>query len=185
MNKNLAEWSTSFFISAFSYAALFYLNDWLTSSLVYGLGVNWIYLPAGLRLFLTLVFALPGAVGIAVASFLICWLGAFPQDLITCLGVGLISGFAPYLARIFVMSNISIAADLSDLSLPKLLLCILIYAALSAGLHQCWFATRGLDNAGSVNHLMVMFIGDILGTVLLIALIKTGLDLMRGMKAAS
>ena len=83
------------------------------------------------------------------------------------------------------MSKISIAADLSDLSLPKLLLCILIYAALSAGLHQCWFATRGLDNAGSVNHLMVMFIGDILGTVLLIALIKTSLDLMRGMKAVS
>ena len=72
MTNNISEWSKSFLISAASYGALFYANDWLTSTLVYGLGVNWVYLPAGLCLFLTLVFAFPGALGIAVASMLIC-----------------------------------------------------------------------------------------------------------------
>ena len=179
MNNTLSEWSTAFFVSALTYGALFYVNDWLTSNLSYGLGVNWIYLPAGLRLFLTLVFALPGAIGIAVISFLICWFGYFPQDLITCLGVGLISGFAPYLARLFVMTNVPLASDLSNLSLPKLILCILIYAFLSSGLHQWWFAIRDLDRTGDLNHFLVMFIGDVFGTVLLIAAIKYGLDLLK------
>lgn len=175
---------TGFVVSIFFYSALFYLNEWLTSHLAYGLGVNWIYLPAGLRLFLTLIFGLSGALGIAVASFLICYLGDFPPDLITCIGVGLISGFAPYLARIFVVSNINISPDLSNLSLPKLALCILIFALLSAGLHQWWFVVRALEETGSFNHFLVMVLGDILGAVLLIGLIKAGLDLLKPSKLA-
>lgn len=182
MNKFLHDWTLGLLISVLAYASLFYLNAWLTANLSYGLGVNWIYLPAGLRLFLTLIFGLPGALGIALASFFISYLGEFPQELATCLGIGLISGFAPYLARIFVMSNVNISTDLSNLSLPKLIICILIYAALSAGLHQWWFAVRGLDEAGSFNHFLVMLIGDVLGTVALIGLVKYGLDFLKPSK---
>lgn len=184
MNKFLSEWATGLLISVLAYASLFYLNAWLTAHLSYGLGVNWIYLPAGLRLFLTLIFGLPGALGITLASFLISYLGDFPQELSTCLGIGLISGFAPYLARIFVMSNVNISTDLSNLSLPKLIICILIYAALSAGLHQWWFAVRGLDETGSFNHFLVMFVGDVLGTTALIGLVKYGLDLLKPPKSS-
>ncbi|MBU3621297.1 hypothetical protein [Polynucleobacter sp. CS-Odin-A6] len=186
MKNILPEWITGFLVSALTYAALFYFNNWITSDLSYGLGVNWIYLPAGLRLFLTLVFGLSGAIGIAIASFLISYFGELPPDLTTCIGVGLISGFAPYLAKIFVASNVQISSDLSGLTLQKLMACILIYALLSAGLHQWWFSSRGLDQAGSINHFLVMFIGDVLGTLLLIALIKYGLNLIKrggGIKA--
>jgi hypothetical protein len=136
-------------------------------------------LPAGLRLFLTLVFGLPGAIGIALASTLISYSGELSSDLMICIGTGLISGFAPYLARIFVFNNMKLEPDLSDMSLQKLLLCILIYALMSAGLHQYWYATVGLENTGSMNHFAVMVIGDVLGSLLLIALIKCGLDLIR------
>jgi hypothetical protein len=170
---------TGFMISALTYAALFYVNSWLTSSLIFGMGVNWIYLPAGLRLFLSLIFGLPGAIGIALASFLISYCGALSEDLTVCIGTGLISGFAPYIARIFVLRNVDLAPDLSNLNLPKLLICILVYAALSAGLHQFWYSTVGLDDSGTVNHFIAMFIGDILGSVLLITLIKYSLDFLR------
>jgi hypothetical protein len=169
----------SFLISAFVYTLLFYFNAWLTSELVFSSGVNWIYLPAGLRLFLTLIFGLPGAMGIAVASFLISYSGALPHELVLCLGTGVISGFAPYLARIFVFKNIKLDPDLSNLSLPKLLMCILIYALLSAGLHQVWYRLEGLEDSGNINHFLVMFIGDVLGSLLLISLIKASLDLLR------
>ena len=184
MKRIISESIAGFLISVSAYTILFYLNDWLTSHLAYGLGVNWIYLPAGLRLFLTLIFGLPGALGIALASFLISYLDAFSNDITTCIGIGLISGFAPYLARIFVLSNVSISPDLNNLSLPKLVICILIYAALSAGLHQWWFAVRGLDGTGSINHFFVMFLGDVFGTVLLVALIKYSLDLLRSSRTA-
>jgi len=182
MNKFLSEWTAGLLISVLAYASIFYVNTWLTAHLSYGLGVNWIYLPAGLRLFLTLILGFPGALGIALTSFLISYRGEFQQELTTCLGIGLISGFAPYLARLLAMRNINISTDLSNLSLPKLIICILIYSALSAGLHQWWFSIRGLDEAGGFNHFLVMLIGDILGTVALIGLIKYGLDLLRPSK---
>ena len=90
MKRIFSESTTGFLVSIFLYTTLFYLNDWLTSHLTFGLGVSWIYLPAGLRLFLTLIFGLPGALGIAMASFFISYLGPFPHELTTCVGVGLI-----------------------------------------------------------------------------------------------
>ena len=180
--KISSDWFIGCAISAIAYSLLFYFNSWLTNSITFGLGVSWIYLPAGLRLFLTLIFGLPGAIGIAVASFLISYYGDFPHDLTLCFGVGLISGFAPYLARYFVFSNIRLESDLSNLDFPKLIACIAIYSLLSAGLHQWWFSTMTLEDTGSINHFVVMFIGDVLGSLLLISLIKCCLDLLRKTK---
>lgn len=165
-------------ISALLYIALFFLNDWLTQSLKYDLGVSWIYLPAGLRLFLILIFGLAGAIGIAVASFAISYFGAFPADLVTCIGIGLISGFAPLLAKGLVVSNVPINNDLSNLSIQKIILCVVVYALVSAGLHQYWFEVRDLES-GSLNHFLVMFVGDIAGSILLIAVIKYSIDLLK------
>ena len=175
----LSELTFALLISALSYTSLFYVNNWLTSELVFSLGVNWIYLPAGLRLFLTLIFGLPGAIGIVLASFLISYLGEFPHNLTLCLGIGLVSGFAPYLARFFVINNTELQADLGNLSLQKLISCIFIYALLSASFHQLWYGVEGLQNTGTFNHFLVMFIGDVLGSILLIAVIKYGLDTLK------
>jgi hypothetical protein len=165
-------------ISALLYSALFFLNDWVTEAIKYDLGVSWIYLPAGLRLFLILIFGFTGAIGIAVASFAISYYGVFPPDLITCIGIGLISGFAPLLAKWVVVTNVNISNDLSNLSLQKILFCVVVYAFISAGLHQWWFVLRGLES-GSLNHFLVMLVGDIAGSILLIALIKYSIDFLK------
>ena len=168
-------------ISALLYSGLFFLNDRLTEVLKYDLGVSWVYLPAGLRLFLILIFGLAGAIGIAVASFAISYFGVFPPDLITCIGIGLISGFAPLLAKWVVIANVNISNDLSNLNLQKIVFCVLVYALMSAGLHQIWFELRGLES-GSLDHFLVMFVGDIAGSVLLIAFIKYSIDLLKHRK---
>ena len=165
-------------ISALLYSALFFFNDWITEMLKYDLGVSWIYLPAGLRLFLILIFGLAGAIGIAAASFAISYFGVFPPDLLTCIGIGLISGFAPLFAKWVVVSNTYISNDLSNLSMQKILLCIVVYALMSSAFHQYWFVLRDLES-GSLNHFLVMFSGDVAGSILLTALIKYGIDLMR------
>jgi hypothetical protein len=168
-------------ISALLYSALFFLNDWVTEAVKYDLGVSWIYLPAGLRLFLILIFGLAGAIGIAAASFAISYFGVFPLDLITCIGIGLISGFAPLLAKWIVITNVNISNDLSNLSIQKIILCVAVYALVSSGLHQYWFELRDLES-GSLNHFLVMFVGDIAGSILLIALIKYSIDLLKRSK---
>ena len=166
------------FISALLYSALFFFNDWITETVKYDLGVSWIYLPAGLRLFLILIFGLAGAIGIAAASFAISYFGAFPADLVTCIGIGLISGFAPLFAKWVVVSKTHISNDLCNLNMQKILLCIVIYALMSSGFHQYWFMLRDLES-GSINHFLVMFAGDVAGSILLIALVKYGIDLIR------
>ena len=168
-------------ISTLLYSALFFFNDWLTETVKYDLGVSWIYLPAGLRLFLILIFGLSGAIGIAAASFAISYFGVFPPDLVTCIGIGLISGFAPLLAKWIVITNVNISNDLSNLSLQKIIFCVVVYALMSAGLHQYWFVLRGLES-GSLDHFLVMFVGDIAGSILLIALIKYSIDLVKRSK---
>jgi len=169
-------------VSALLYSALFFLNDRLTEALKYDLGVSWVYLPAGLRLFLILIFGLAGAIGIAVASFAISYYGVFPPDLLTCIGIGLISGFAPLLAKWIVITNVHISNDLSNLSLQKIIFCVVVYAFMSAGLHQIWFELRDLESA-SLNHFLVMFFGDIAGSILLIAAIKYSIDLLKRSKS--
>ena len=82
------------------------------------------------------------------------------------------------LAKWLVVSNIPINNDLSNLSLQKVIFCVLVYALMSAGLHQWWFVLRDLES-GSLNHFLVMFLGDIAGSILLIAVIKYGIDLVR------
>ena len=184
---SIASSSTSLFlvgaaISALLYSALFFFNDWITEALKYDLGVSWIYLPAGLRLLLILIFGLAGAIGIAIASFTISYFGVFPPDLVTCIGIGLISGFAPLLAKWLVVSSIPINNDLSNLSLQKIIICVVAYAFISAGLHQYWFELRDLESS-SLDHFLVMFIGDIAGSILLIALIKYSIDLLKRSKS--
>jgi hypothetical protein len=115
-----------------------------------------------------LIFGLAGAVGIAVASFAISYYGVFPPDLVTCIGIGLISGFAPLLAKWIVVSNTYISNDLSNLSIQKIILCIVVYALMSTGFHQYWFVLRDLES-GSLNHFLVMFVGDVAGSVLSIS----------------
>ena len=165
-------------VCALVYALLFYVNDWLTAFLEVAPGVNWIYLPAGLRLFLVMIFGLSGAIGIAIASTLITLGRDLSDDIISVVGIGLISGFSPYLARLMVIRNLKINADLSNLNIQMIAISVLVFALLSTGFHQLWFVLIGIPS-GSFSNAVAMLIGDILGALLFISLCKFGIDLYK------
>ena len=161
-----------------AYAVLFYANDWLMAFLEASPGVNWIYLPAGLRLFLVLIFVLSGAIGISTASALITFGRDLGEDIISIFGIGLISGFGPYLARLLVIRNLKINPDLSNLNIQMIAISVLVFALLSTGLHQVWFVLMGIPS-GSFSNAIAMLIGDILGALLFISICKFGIDLYK------
>jgi hypothetical protein len=165
-------------VCALLYAVLFFANDWLTQYLVAAPGVNWIYLPAGLRLFLVLIFGFSGALGIAISSIFITLHRGLGDSFLSIIGIGLISGFSPLLARYLTIRNLQISTDLSNLTFPIIFSCILIFALSSSGLHQLWFWFMNIPS-GSFPNAIVMFIGDILGSILLIALVKICIDLYK------
>jgi hypothetical protein len=161
-------------LSAALYMGFFYLNQFITLPLEVAKGVNWVFLPAGIRIFITLIFDYSGAIGLAIASLLINYIGFYELDLISILGIAIICGIAPLLGRHFVIHNLKVHADLSNIAFTQLLATIVAYSLLSSGLHQLWFVTRGLDS-GSWDHFVAMFCGDIAGSVLIVAVIKYGL----------
>jgi len=177
--KALGQFLFEAVISAALYLAFFYFNQFITASLEDARGVNWIFLPAGIRIFITLILDYSGALGLAIASLLINYIGFYDLDLISTTGIAVICGVAPLLGRHFVIHNLKVQADLSNISLKQLLMIIIAYSLLSSGLHQLWFAARGLDS-GSWSHFMAMFCGDVVGSILLVAVIKYGIDLLKG-----
>jgi hypothetical protein len=166
-------------ISAALYMAFFYFNQSITAPLEEARGVNWIFLPAGLRIFLTLILDYSGAIGLAIASLLINYIGFYDYGFTSTLGIAVICGVAPLLGRHFVIHNLKVQSDLSNISLKQPLVIIVAYSLLSSGLHQLWFAARGLDS-GSWNHFVAMFCGDVAGSILFVAVIKYGIDLVKG-----
>lgn len=177
--KTLGQFLCEVALSAALYMAFFYFNQFITLPLEETKGVNWIFLPAGIRIFITLILNYSGAAGLAVASLLINYIGFYKLDFTSTLGIAIICGIAPLLGRHFVIHNLKVQADLSNISLKQLLAIIIAYSLLSSGLHQIWFATRGLDS-GSLNHFIAMFCGDVAGSILFVAIIKYGIDLVKG-----
>lgn len=177
--KALGQFLIEIIISAVLYMAFFYLNQTITVPLEEARGVNWIFLPAGIRIFITLILDYSGAIGLVLASLLINYIGFFEADLISTIGIAVICGLAPLLGRHFVIHNLKVQPDLSNISLKQLLMIIIAYSLLSSGLHQLWFVARGLDS-GSWNRFIAMFCGDVAGSILFVAVIKYGIDLIKG-----
>jgi hypothetical protein len=176
--KALSQFLLEIVISATLYMAFFYFNQTITVPLEEARGVNWIFLPAGLRIFLTLILDYSGAIGLTIASLLINYIGFYDYDLTSTIGIAVICGIAPLLGRHFVIHNLRVHPDLSNISLKQLLMTIIVYSLLSSGLHQLWFVARGFDS-GSWNHFVAMFCGDVAGSILFVAVIKYGIDLVK------
>lgn len=156
---------------AISYFLLFVLNGYLFSALGYGEGVAWIYLPSGLRLVFVLLFVEWGALGIALASVLSAYLFQFHGDALTILGAGLISGFAPWLARRLCVDAFRLDVNLENLTVRTLLKMAAVFSLLSPVLHQVWYSWRGVT-ADFFSAVAVMFVGDFVGTLIMLYVAK-------------
>lgn len=170
-------------ISAISYWWFFKLNESVFTSLLYSTGVNWIFLPAGLRLLLTLLFAEEGAIGIMIASIAIGVNHYFTNDIQTAVLSGFISGAAPYIARFIVIHKLRIKSDLTNLSLANLFRCILIFSIISPLLHQLWFYFAGYTQ-NFFSSFLVMTVGDFVGSIIVIYSAKIVIGLLRSLTPA-
>ena len=157
-------------ISSLLYCLSFSINTYFLEGFGHSLGISWIFLPAGLRLLLTLMFASSGAIGIAISSILIGIFFYF-EGLVLGIGAGIISGLAPFLARHLAFKGMDLKTNLDTLNGPKLINCILIYSLISPLLHQAFFTALNPDNP-FLENLGVMIIGDLIGTVIVVYVAK-------------
>jgi hypothetical protein len=153
--------------TALAYFLLFELNDLLFPSLEFSVGVTWIFLPSGLRLAFILVFGVWGAFGIVVASIVLSAVHHFQGLMLIAVGAGLISGLSPLLARRVCIDFLKLRVDLAGLTAASLLQVALVFAVVSASMHQIWFSFQGLTE-NFLEAVMVMAMGDLVGTILVL-----------------
>lgn len=158
--------------SALAFFLLCQINDLLFQHLAYSPGVSWIFLPSGLRLLLVLMLAGPGAIGLMLGSLLAGL--SRSQELELALAAAFISGLSPWLARWVCLRTMHVKSDLNELSALRLLQMALVFAAISAVLHQALYAGVGLST-NFLEGAAVMAIGDLLGTLVVLYLVKLAL----------
>lgn len=159
------------------YFCAFNLNQLIFSTLEFAPGVNWIFLPAGLRLLSTLLLAEEGAIGLLLASLLITQFIYPSMDIITGLGASFISAGSPYLTyRLALLYGMP--SGLQHLTAGRLSALIVIYAAMSSFLHQLWYVERGMS-LNLMSGFGAMFIGDLVGSLIIIYVMKMLLTVFR------
>lgn len=158
------------------FAGFLMLNEWLFIRFEYAPGINWVYLPAGMRLVCTLLFGGAGAVGLLIVSWLVNFLHLFPGDPVRSFVGGLIGAGAPYLVYLLARSRFGLQASLVNLTPRRLLVCILGYSVASPLLHHVWFLFHG-DPGDLLGGLLAMFVGDLLGTLIVVYAMKALLSL--------
>jgi hypothetical protein len=152
------------------------INELLFTRLEFSSGINWIYLPAGVRLLATLLFAEAGALGLLLISWLVCFFYFFPNDFERSFVGGVLAALAPYLVYRMAQYQFGLHASLANLSPKRLLFLIVAYSLASPLFHHIWFALRGAQ--GGLQSFFVMFVGDLTGTLLVVYAVKVGLSLI-------
>jgi hypothetical protein len=123
-------------------------------------GVNWIYLPAGLRMCYVLVLPVHGAVAIFMATALLA--ARDPQLSAWLVGANAaVTAFGPVLARAVALQRLGLQASLANLTSRMLWLLAALFGLFSTTLHQAFFVAIGRESA-----FVSMWIGDTLGCLL-------------------
>nr|WP_144630775.1 MASE1 domain-containing protein [Bordetella genomosp. 13] len=172
---NQGKWA---FLTATLFLTSLAINEWVFTNLEFVRGINWIYLPAGVRLVCTLLFGAAGAVGLLAASWAACFFYFFPDDFVRALMGGIIAAVAPYLAYRWARAALGLRRDLGNLTAGRLVICAVAYALVNAVAHHLWFYFHGA-RAGLLDSLAVMFIGDLTGSLIMLYALKALLAVLR------
>jgi hypothetical protein len=149
------------------FLAALVLNEVLFSRLEFAPGINWIYLPAGIRLLSTLLFAEAGAIGLLVVSWLVCFLYFFPNDPVRSFAGGILASAAPYLVYLGMQKYYGLHPNLLNLSPRRLLYCALAFSLASPLLHHAWFVFYE-HKQHVLRSFAAMAFGDLGGTLLVL-----------------
>ena len=137
-------------------------------------GVNWIYLPAGLRMCFVLVLPVQGSVAIFAATLLLASRDPTMSWALVAANAG-VTAIGPILARTVALQRLGLRPNLENLSSRMLWVLAALFGVFSTALHQAFFAAIGREPA-----FLSMWIGDTLGCLLCLYGLKGLASLWRG-----
>jgi len=183
--RNMAEAVVLSLVSAALFAGFFRLNELIFSALEHSQGVNWIFLPAGFRVLLVLGMGLPGCLGIFLGTLYLDYAHLLHGHAMLIFLTGIVSGFTPWVVMKTMSHRGLLSADLKNLTYQQLLNFTLFYAAANAVLHQLLWALINVHNHQMMVELWPMFVGDLLGALLMLYAFKGMVNLIQGRRSSS
>lgn len=147
---------------------LFELNHWLFSFVEQTPFISWVFLPAALRVVAVLLLGWRGVAGL----FLGALLTNHPElgvNLLEALALSTLSAGAPWLAVVCARRWLRIAPDLAGLSFWQLFTLATIGALISASVHNAYFSVQSASHRW-VDGIVPMFVGDMVGTLMVLYL---------------
>jgi hypothetical protein len=154
-----------------------WLNEAVFTHSEFVRGVNWVYLPAGVRLLATLLLGGDGALGLLIASWLVNFGYFFPHDPLRAIAGGLIATAAPYGVYRLALERYGLNASLANLTPLRLFKLALACSVASPLLHHLWFVLQG-DAHDIVERFLAMCVGDFTGTMIVLYTMKGLLALL-------
>lgn len=168
-------------VSAVAWCAFVPLYNLLFSWTEFIPGINWIYLPHGLRMILVLLFGIAGALGFTLGAALLRFTIMPEPDITLSLHwlLAVTPGLAAWSAVVLIVRDwpgkylrataLPIMAMISGRSL---LLVALASAIFNSGGHAAAWWLLGEDSLDPADRYLSMFIGDLLGAILLLYILK-------------
>src|SRR3954471_8797865 len=98
------------------FSAMLAVNEWLFRWLEFAPGINFVYLPAGMRLLCTLLFAEAGAFGLLIVSWAVSFLLFFPGQFERPFFGGIVAAVAPYAVYRLALWRYGLHASLANLT---------------------------------------------------------------------
>jgi hypothetical protein len=159
------------------FVAALVVNEVVLPASEFARGINWIYLPAGVRLISVLLFSEAGAIGLLLASWLVNYVYFFPGNFERAFMGGILATAAPYVVYRLATLQFGLAASLSNLTPRRLFLCIAACSLTNAMLQHAWLISSGRET-DVLPGLFAMAIGDFTGTLLIVYCAKFVLALL-------
>ena len=133
-------------------------------------GINWVFLPAGIRLLATLLFGFAGFVGLLLVGLYLNFHHFVFQDEVRALSGALAGAGGPYLAYLFAKHWFDLGPRLGNLTARRLLFTGVLCGLMSPVSHHAfiWVQTGLVDWTA----LLAMATGDIVGILIVLYIAK-------------
>jgi hypothetical protein len=157
-------------ITTLVFLGLNWVNELLFSHLEQSNGINWVFIPAGIRLLSTLLFGLAGFEGLLLAGLYLNFYHFDFQNDFRAWSGAVAGALAPYLSSLFAKHWFDIRARLHGLTAQRLLFTGVLCGVMSPLFHHAlmWVLTGLVDWPA----LAAMIVGDTLGILIVLSIAK-------------